>query len=260
LVRRKRNRKAVWRRRLTLIVVLALVALGCFQGPWAYREVRNWWGSKVRFPLRSVRVEGVTRLAVDTVLSRTTIPIGASMLALDLTRMRIEVESNPWIDHAHVFRRFPSTLVIRIEEVKPLLLIAGNPLGVVGANGKYLGHTWHGTTWDLPMLSTIDVAKLDIGQPVTTEGVMALINCALDISNKAPDVYQMISDFYLKNKQIMMNLSDGQSRVRVPKDAAGVNWDVLREFMLRNRQDFADQDVEIDLRFPQWVIVSPIKG
>jgi cell division septal protein FtsQ len=205
-------------------------------------------------------VEGNRWITDEAVLRRTSIPIGKSLFSLELEPIRNDVERDPWVQKAHVYRRFPSTLVIYVEEVKPLLLVAGSPMGIIGANGVYLGSTWPGKTWDFPIISEVSAYRLVKGQPVKSEEVMALINCALEVSTKAPDVYEMISDLYLKKSQIIMNLADGQSKVRVARDPFSVNWDVLKEFMLKHRQDFAEEDVEIDMRFPQWVIVSPVKG
>ena len=182
------------------------------------------------------------------------------MLSVNLKTIAETVETHPWIEKAHVYRRLPSTIVIYIDEVEPLALIPGNPMGIIGCNGTYLGSAWQGNTWDLPLLAGIKSANLPLGQPIQSEEYMALINCALDISKKAPDVFRMISDFYQKGDHIYMTLEDGKSQVRVMKHAPDVNWNVLKEFMLKNRQDFADQKVQIDLRFPQWVIVSQIKG
>jgi hypothetical protein len=236
------------------------VVFGCVKGPGLYRSLHDWWGREVRFPLTNAGVEGNRWISDEAVLQRTTIPIGESLFSVDLEPIRKDVERDPWVAKAHVFRRFPSTVVIHIDEVQPLLLVAGNPMGVIGCNGVFLGHVWQGKTWDFPIIWDASARKLAAGQPIKSEEVMALINCALDVNTKAPDVYDMISDLYLKKSQIIMNLADGKSKVRVARDPLTVNWDVLREFMLNNRQDFAEQDVQIDLRFPEWVIVSPVKG
>lgn len=225
-----------------------------------YHYTQTWWDKEVRFPIKSVYVEGNRWLPADAVIAKTPLPIGQSMLGVDLKAIADAVDTHPWIEKAHVYRRLPSTVVVYIDEVEPLALIPGNPMGVIGCNGTYLGPVWHGSTWDLPLLAGVKSTKLRIGEPVHSEEYMAIINCALDISNKAPEVFRMISDFYQKGDHIYMTLEDGKSQVRVMKDAPDVNWNVLKEFMLKNRQDFADQRVQIDLRFPQWVIVSPIKG
>jgi cell division septal protein FtsQ len=260
LVRRKKNRKIVWKRRLTLLAVLAVVILGCIKGPGLFRSLHAWWGREVRFPLKAACVENNRWISDEAVLKRISVPIGESLFSLKLEKIRNDVECDPWIEKAHVYRRFPSTVVIYIEEVKPLLLVAGNPMGIIGANGVYLGKTWPGKTWDFPIIAEVGAHRLVVGQPVKSEEVMALINCAFEVSTKAPDVYEMISDLYLKKSQIIMNLADGHSTVRVARDPFSVNWDVLKEFMLKNREDFAEENVEIDMRFPQWVIVSPVKG
>jgi hypothetical protein len=168
------------------------------------------------------------------------------------------MERHPWIDEAHLYRRLPCAVVISIEEVEPLALVPGNPMGVIGGNGQYLGSIWRGVTWDLPIMAGLNGSRWKRGEKITSESALALIHCAQEIQSQEPEVYQLVSDFRISKEHIFMTLGDGKSQIQLQKNPNKVSWQILREFLVQRRRDFADHAIKIDLRFPQWVIVSPI--
>jgi cell division septal protein FtsQ len=252
---------------VALTVVLAfltVVVLAAILGPQLYDSVWSWWASPGRFPLQNIIVEGNHWLSGDSVLTVASVPTGISLVALDLAPIEIRLELHRWIDHVCIYRRLPSTLVIHLKEVEPILLVSGDQMGVIGSNGEYLGPIWSGITWDLPMLAGA-TSQGPVGEVsilgMKSEDMMAIVNCAAEAHAQVPDVFRAISDFYMKDDRICMNLVDGNSEVSVLKSASGTNWKALREFLLgRRNMDFSNQKVLIDLKFPEWVIVSPDSG
>jgi hypothetical protein len=168
---------------------------------------------------------------------------------------------HPWLEQVYLYRRLPSTLVIHVSEIEPILLVSGDRMGVVGSNGEYLGPIWSGITWDLPMLAGVTPLGITGGSilfGMKSEDIKDIVKCAVEVHSQTPEVFRAISDFYMKDDQIYMNLVDGISEVTVSKDATGTNWKALKEFLLGKRNmDFSNQKVVIDLRFPEWVIVAP---
>jgi hypothetical protein len=91
-----------------------------------------------------------------------------------------------------------------------------------------------------------------------SEDIKDIVKCAVEVHSQTPEVFRAISDFYMKDNQIYMNLVDGISKITLSKDASETNWRALKEFLLGKRNmDFSNQKVVIDLRFPEWVIVAP---
>ena len=242
------------------LALMASIIAGCYWGPGLYRNINTWWAKEVRFPLTSVSVEGNHYLPDDSLLAMASLPMGTSVFDINLSAKAHTMEQHPWIERVRLFLRLPSTVVIRIKEVEPLALIPGNPMGVVGSNNDYLGTIWKGVTWDLPLLAGLKIGHLKIGEQITSDIALTLINCALMIRSSTPEVFQIISDFRLKDDYIFLTLEDGKSQVQAYKNAQNMSWQVLKEFLINSRRDFAEQSINIDLRFPQWVIISPING
>ena len=258
MVKKKKNRKRKWRRRLGLLVTLAIVIGTCYYGPKLYRNVVTWWGKEVRFPLKTVSVEGNHYVPADSLMAMASLPLGSSVFSLDLMGIAHRMEVHPWIEKAHLYRRLPYAVVISIQEVEPLAMIPGNPMGVIGGNGNYLGSIWRGVTWDLPIMAGMSTNRWKTGKKITSETALALINCAQEIQMREPEVFQLISDFRISKEHIFLTLGDGKSQIQLQKNPKIVSWQILKEFLIQRRRDFADQAIRIDLRFPQWVIVSPI--
>lgn len=220
----------------------------------------TWWGKDVRFPLKTVAVEGNCYIPADSLLAMASLPMDSSVFAIDLVSIARGMEKHPWIEKTHLYRRLPSTIVIWIQEVEPLALVPGNPMGVIGGNGNYLGSIWRGVTWDLPIIAGLKTNQWKAGDKITSEKAVIVIDCAQQIQRHEPEVFQLISDFRLKNEHIFLTLEDGKSKIQLQKNPSSISWQILKEFLIKNRRDFADQAIKIDLRFPQWVIVSPIPG
>jgi len=261
LVRNKKHRNRAWKRWLIFFAVIVLIVLGAILGPQLYDSVWIWWTCSGHFPLQNIIVEGNHCLSTDSVLALASIPSGISLVALDLTPVEIGLELHPWLEQVYLYRRLPSTLVIHVREIEPILLVSGDRMGVVGSNGEYLGPIWSGITWDLPMLAGVTPLGITSGSTLfglKSEDIKAIVKCAVEAHSQVPEVFRAISDFYLKDDQIYMNLVDGISEVTVSKDASETNWKALKEFLLGKRNmDFSKQKVIIDLRFPEWVIVAP---
>jgi len=78
--------------------------------------------SKIGFTLEDVVVEGRTRTDKGHILSLLKLSRGASLFALDLPKAREKLETVPWIKAAHVERKLPHTLLIRLVEKDPVSL------------------------------------------------------------------------------------------------------------------------------------------
>ena len=260
MVRKKKNRKKKWRRRLALLATLALIVAACYYGPQVHRYIKTWWGKGVRFPLKTVSVEGNFYVPADSLLAMASLPLDSSVFSIDLISIASHMEKHPWIEKTHLYRRLPSSIVIWIQEVNPLALVPGNPMGVIGGNGNYLGSIWRGVTWDLPIMAGLKTSQWKVGEKITSEKAVTVIDFAQEIQHREPEVFQLISDFRLNGEHILLTLEDGKSKIQLQKNPNSISWQILKEFLIQNRRDFADQAIKIDLRFPQWVIVSPISG
>jgi cell division protein FtsQ len=113
--------------RLT-IAVAVVVALGA---------VATWvgLGSSV-FALRTVTVEGVSRVTVQQVLARAALPSGRSLFLVDPAAVAHRVERLAPVARADVTRNWPHTLVIHVVERRPAaVVVEGSRAALIDAHG-----------------------------------------------------------------------------------------------------------------------------
>jgi cell division septal protein FtsQ len=109
--RRVEVQRAAGRRRLriTLLVVFALVALGC-----VYLLVHS-----PLLDVDHVRVEGVQQLGAQEVIDTAAVDRGAPLLRVDTGAVRDRLEQLPWVARADVDAQLPGTLRITVHERVP---------------------------------------------------------------------------------------------------------------------------------------------
>lgn len=72
-------------------------------------------------PLASVKVEGdFYYISKERAMELISAEINADFLQLDLMSMKAALESEPWIEHAALVRRWPDALEVRITEQQPI--------------------------------------------------------------------------------------------------------------------------------------------
>jgi cell division protein FtsQ len=137
--RRIRVRRETGQRRLRRFA-LGLAALALVVGAAA----------ATRSPLLDVdRVEvtGTDRTSVEAVLRAVAVERGEPLLSVDLGAASRRVEELPWVDHATVARRWPSTVEVQVSEREPAALaqVTGAHVALVDAEGRVLAiERWPG--------------------------------------------------------------------------------------------------------------------
>lgn len=135
-------------RRLLLRVLLSAAALGAVGGG-AYVAFRS-----PLFRYEELRVVGLARATEAQVRHLADLKPGAPLFAQDLGRAARGVERHPWIAHAEVRRVFPHTVVIRVEERRPVAVLQHDGLFLVDADGHPFVRA-RATDLDLPMITGI---------------------------------------------------------------------------------------------------------
>ncbi len=145
-------RRPRWGRRITAVVLLFAVTSPL----WA----RPILGRMEFFRVRRVEVRGARftpaeeirrRLAIDTTFS----------IWNDLDPLERRVAEHKQLSNVKIARRFPSTLVVRIEEHQPVALIPGrNGLQAYDASGRALPLDPSRTPVDVPLVQRADTTLL----------------------------------------------------------------------------------------------------
>ncbi|HWV14082.1 MAG TPA: cell division protein FtsQ/DivIB [Cellvibrio sp.] len=96
-----------------------LLLLSCFAGIAYF--VSGPVTELLEKPLKSVAVEGQFQyLSKNRAMELITAEIDGDFLQLNLNRLKNVLQSDPWIEHVTLSRRWPDTLVVKITEQKPI--------------------------------------------------------------------------------------------------------------------------------------------
>ncbi len=82
-----------------------------------------------------VQFEGASRATAAALRHLVDVSNGTTMWGVDLERAQRGAASHPWVKSATARRKFPDTVVIRVEEYQPVALLAGDTLRYVDRSG-----------------------------------------------------------------------------------------------------------------------------
>ncbi len=100
-------------RLLAWILALALVALPVV-------AVVNGWVGAEQFPLRTLRVQGTLQRVDEAQLRAIVLPHAQrGFFAVQLDRIRNDVDALPWVARAEVRKHWPDVLIVAISEHRP---------------------------------------------------------------------------------------------------------------------------------------------
>lgn len=110
LIKPPTRSKVRWVRLLSVVFVLLAVALAGLKG-WL------WLSEPERFPLTAVRLDTRLVKVEEAELREVILPhLDKGLLGLDVERIRLAVETLPWVESASVRRRWPGALIINARE------------------------------------------------------------------------------------------------------------------------------------------------
>lgn len=90
-----------------------------------------------RFAIRTVTVEGASKLTPEAVAALGQVAIGANIFGVDVNDAARKIQTDPYVAKATVTRRLPGTVAISIVEREPrALALIGEALFMVTAEGE----------------------------------------------------------------------------------------------------------------------------
>jgi cell division protein FtsQ len=164
---------------------------------------------------------------------------GMSILAVDTAAAKERLESLPWVRRATVSRQFPTTLLVRIEEHRPLAVwIDSGRRRLIGDEGELVPVTDVRGFRELPVLRGA--------------GAPARVHELFRILDAEPSLERRLTQATLVAERRWNVWLDHRIEVRLPEKGAEEAWRYLgrrqREAALLSRAIEA-----IDLRNPSWL-------
>lgn len=148
----RRNAIPLWRRR-TLIAVAAVMVLlaGIGGGWWVWQDgligrttsQAKWkmiaWSGEMGFKVEDILVVGRRETTRREIFSAIGLVRGAPILAFDLNAAKARVEALPWITKTSLERMLPNTILLRVEERKPMAIWQNKgKFALIDSDGKVI--------------------------------------------------------------------------------------------------------------------------
>lgn len=178
---------------VTLDVLLAIFFLGMVILQMPY------------FNLEQVDVVGNQRLSRAEVIEASEMEHGINLLTVDLASIASRLHRHPWIRTATVYRRFPSQLIVEIEERSPRGILAAGKLYYVDEQAEFFTRLLPGDSVKFPLFAGLEPEELKNSRPEIRE----LIRCGLSLMDSLERSGSGIDA--VEVSQIRLNLDDGLS-------------------------------------------------
>ncbi|MDZ7292740.1 MAG: FtsQ-type POTRA domain-containing protein [candidate division KSB1 bacterium] len=222
-------------------------------------QLGNWVGRDSGFRVQKVTVTGCKMLSEQEVLTAAKVPLHKSMFEVEFAPIAKRVEALPYVQHVQVLRIFPSTVVISVQERKPLALINTHGLWPIDEEGVILprlqSDRWlrDPASLDMPVLSGISFVRVGERKQLTATG-KHLLEFLVDLRLANAMLYHSISEFNINSRgQLTLYLMKGG----VPVYLGANNWREKCErlfILLQHVKPASGKFASIDLRYENQIV------
>lgn len=138
----------------------------------------TWLLTTPRLAVRTIQVEGATKVAAEEILATADLPLGTNMLRVDPAAIRARVEALPQIRNVEIIREFPDRVTILVEERRPFTLIHAGRLHWMDEEARLLGEEREAVAPPVPIISGLteeELASMRSAPGPKAQAAMALV-------------------------------------------------------------------------------------
>jgi len=245
---------SIWRNRwLAGALVAVLVGLAAGGGWWGWRtgvagrlvDQAKWriiaTSADIGFRVNDVLVMGREETSRQALLKAVRLVRGAPILAFDLEAARQRVEALPWIRRATVERMLPDTVLVTVEERRPLALWQND--------GQFALIDFHGEIILRKGLESYNNLLVVVGKGAASRAAKLLATLGVE-----PELMGMVkAAIWVGGRRWNLRLK-GDIDVQLPEQDPGAAWKRLAEY--EKTHQVLERDVQVlDLRIPDRLIV-----
>ncbi|MFO0552108.1 MAG: FtsQ-type POTRA domain-containing protein [Polyangiaceae bacterium] len=199
-----------------LAIGLAIVIVAALGVAWGGRKYMT---TSPRFAIRTVTVDGASRLSPKDIAARGGIRVGDNVLVLDLDGARKKIEADPWVKSATVTRKLPGSVMVSVVEHEPAALVAiEDHLFLASRAGDVFKEVAPGDPMDLPVITGLTAKNAQQDR----EGVKKDVARAVDVIDEVEQT-EFAKRYPLQEVHLV---KDGSVEVVVGHDAIALHLGV----------------------------------
>jgi cell division protein FtsQ len=135
------------------LMVLAALGAGGFALAIAGQAGYRWLTTSPTFAVRTLELRGNRRAPSDELVRLSGLAVGRNIFASDVEGAEAALAGEPWVKTVEVHRRLPDTVVIRVTEREPALVVDLGKLYFADAEGTLFKRALGGDDLDLPIVT-----------------------------------------------------------------------------------------------------------
>jgi cell division septal protein FtsQ len=239
---------------LAALVVMALSA-PLWSAPLARLLAAQVKASSRHFRVQQVVVRGLRAVPEKEILGLAGISCGTALYSASTAAAERRIETHPWIRFAHVKRRLPDTVEIRVTEREPVAALRGGELLMITADSMVVAPLASGRMWDLPLLTPPRPVKLRAGADLKDAATLALLRETLMIRSVSPDAWRNLSEIYMSDGDMHATLANPTVDLVLGQGAGELAWTAALQLLRRGPGNPAGPIQSMDLRVPGRIVV-----
>lgn len=208
------------------------------------------------FPVRHLEVRGVTVIPEDTILCHVQLPDSISLFEVDLRGIEKQIETIPRVKDVLIERKFPSTLLFRVEEREELaFLLNRGKIYSIDRDGCIFPPPRGGWKRERPVLTGYD-QKIEPLQVLGENGIREALEW-LSLARSYPRVYQWMQEIHIGENRVSYFMGTAEEYLK-PGTHSRRSQIVALDTYLAGTANRRPEKVIIDLQFPEFLIVKPL--
>jgi cell division protein FtsQ len=216
----------------------------------------RWLSSSGAFRIRDIRFEGLSRASADELVAYSPVKVGDSFFFADLDAMERGLLRHPWVRRVEIRHALPPSLVVRVEERRPIALVELSGLYLVDDEGTIFKRAAAGDPLDLPLVTGISRAEYQQSRRASEEllaHALALVQAWRDGGRPRPT----LSEIHIEPDGVTLHVGEEGTEVRLGAGDLGAKLSRLDKVLSAlHAEGKRAEVVHLDNRLhPSWVTV-----
>lgn len=220
----------------------------------------RWAMTSPRFVLGEVKIVGHKILAPELLVKSAGLAPGSNIFGMDLERIRIQIESNPWVRRTSIRKTPPSTLRIEIEEREPVAFIHRKDRMAVDMEGVILGPLPGKRENCLPLLEGFSRRGGKPGDRIESAEFGAAVEAASLFSGGPLGGRECLSVRAAKGGHFKIRALGGKVNLLVSEEqmaSQAARFHAVASKILKEKKQSA-APLYMDLTFPGRIVIRPV--
>lgn len=195
----KENKKSGGKKIAFFILILVIVGVttGCLFSPV--------------FNITEVRASSGDNVTAQEIINIANISKGTNIFRINDSKIKSQIESLPYVKEANIYRLFPSTIILKVEEREPYAIVKYlESFAVADKFGYILEIKKENDLNDLPIIYGLDSGDCTVGKKLEGNSLTKYENCAylIETADKVQFAYKFHEINYNDATNVKFYLED----------------------------------------------------